>query len=109
MAEGWTAAYTQSAIDFILSKVESERVASRLFEHRALLEANPDLGQCYDPVYPAARPPFSCRFIHVSDTPFTLYYLKDDDAQSIVIFCIEYQRAEPNARFSSIDWEVVDW
>ena len=109
MSEEWTAAYTQSAIDFILSNVTSERVASRLFECRALLETAPDLGRCYDPEYPAARPPFPCRYIPVADTPFTLYYLKDEEARSIVIFCIEYQRADPNARFSSLDWAVADW
>lgn len=109
MDEGWTTVYTRSAIDFIVAEVRSERVAEKLFSYRALLETAPDLGRAYDPDYPAARPPFPCRCIAVPDTPFSLYYLKEDDLRRIVVFCIEYQRTEPNARFSSFDWSVVDW
>lgn len=105
----WRAVYTRSAIDFIMSEIDSERVASKIFEFRELLEYNPDLGRCYDPDYPAARAPFPCRFVAVPDTPFTIYYLKDEDARTVVLFCIEYQRLDPNARFSSVDWAIVDW
>ncbi|WP_281653744.1 hypothetical protein [Eggerthella sinensis] len=107
--EPWSAFYTRSAIDFILNEVESERVASKLFAMRELLETSPELGRSYDPDYPAARPPFPCRYISVPDTPFTVYYLKDEEKRQIVLFCIEYQRLDPNRRFSSVDWAVVDW
>lgn len=101
--DGWRASYTQSAIDFIIEHAASEHVASKLFEYRRLLQDYPDLGKAYDPDYPAARPPFDCREIHVPDTPFTLYYLKNEEERLVVIFCIEFQRAQPNSRFSGVD------
>lgn len=109
MEDPWQAAYTQSAIDFIMQHVSSERVARKLFEYRDLLEQFPDLGAPYQPDYPAAIPPFPCRCIAVPDTPFSLYYLKQEDRRRIVVFCVEFQRQDPNARFSSLDWAVVPW
>ena len=99
----WRASYTQGAIDFIVEHVTSERVAGKLFEYRSLLEEFPDLGKPYDPDYAAAKTPFACREIHVPDMPFTMYYLKCEDERRIIIFCIEFQRVEPNSRFSGAD------
>ena len=109
MSEPWHAAYTQYAIDFIQEHVTSKRVLAKLFEYRRLLEEVPDLGRVHDPIYPAAKTPFTCRELPVPDTPFTLYYLKNEEDRRIVIFCIEYQRVDPNARFSRIDYSLVDW
>ncbi len=108
-ASPWSATYTQSAITFILEHVTSERVARKLFEYRSLLEELPDLGSPYCPEYPAARPPFPCRAIPVSDTPFTIYYMKQEEQRRLIIFCIEFQRTDPNARFSQIDWTTGSW
>lgn len=105
----WYAFYTQYAIDFILNNVTSERVAKKLFSYRELLEGVPDLGRPYDPIYPAARSPFPCRELLIPDTPFVVFYLKDEDKKRITIFCIEYQRCDPNARFSAIDYTLMDW
>lgn len=109
MAEKWSVFYTQRAIDFIIDNVDSERVANKIFKYRELLESMPDLGRFYDPEYPAARPPFPCRCIAVSDTPFAIYYIKEEEARRVVIFCIEYQRVDPHARFSNINWQTVPW
>ncbi len=103
----WSVAYTKHAMSFIESNVTSERVARKIFQYRELLESFPDLGRPYDPDYPAARPPFPCRQISIPDTPFTLYYLKEEDNKRIVIFTIEYDRASPNARFSRINWAIA--
>ncbi|WP_251212400.1 hypothetical protein [Adlercreutzia murintestinalis] len=108
-SEPWSVVYTQYAIDFISEHVESKWVLQKILEYRTLLETVPDLGRSYDPDYPAARTPFACRELPVPDTPFTLYYLKEEEERRIVIFCVEYQRADPNARFSSIDRSLIDW
>lgn len=105
--ETWSVVYTRAAIDFIMAEVHSQRVADKLFSYRELLEAVPDLGRAYDPSYPAARPPFPCRYAAVPDTPFLLFYLKDEENRRLIVFCIEYQRVDPSARFSGmpgIDW-----
>lgn len=103
MSDTWKARYTRHAIDFIKNNVTSRRVADKIFECRALLETAPDLGRVYDPEYPAARPPFPCRCLPISDTPFTLYYLKNEREKEIVVFSVDYQRGNPNTRFSFID------
>lgn len=104
----WRVSYAQSVIDFIIEHVASERVANKLFEYRQLLQEFPDFGKPYDPDYAAARTPFDCREISVPDTPFTLYYLKQEAEERIIIFCIEFQRTDPNARFSGIDFSASE-
>ncbi len=105
----WHAFYTGSALKFIQENITSERVVRKLFDYRELIESQPYIGRAYDPEYAAARPPFPCRFVTVPDTPFTIFYFLDEDEHHIVHFCIEYQRKDPNARFSSINWDVIDW
>ncbi len=109
MDEGWSVQYTQGAIDFILENVHSKQVASKIFECRRMLQDFSDFGKIYDPEYPAAMLPFPCRYIAIPDTSFNLYYIKEVDAMRIVIFCIDYQRIDPNARFSNINWAISDW
>ena len=105
----WSVFYTVSALEFISNEVSSERVARKIFEYRSLLESFPDLGRAYDPEYSAARPPFLRRCIAVPDTPFVLYYLKEEEGRRIVIFCIDYRRRDPNARFSEYEWKAIEW
>lgn len=104
--DSWVSYYTQSVVDFITANVSSKRVADKIFEYRKLLESVPDLGRPYDPDYPAARTPFPCRVVIIPDTPFSLYYIKESESKRIIIFCIEYQRIDPNARFSHIEWGI---
>lgn len=108
MATTWSVLYTKSALDFFAKNVTSKRVARKIFSYRALLQEVPDLGRAYDPIYPAARPPFPCRVVSIPDTPFDLYYLKDEDNARIVVLCLEFQRVDPNARFSSLNWGSID-
>ena len=104
MPEAWKVLYAKSALRFIEENVWSERVLRKIFDCRELLESMPDLGRPYDPAYPAARPPFPCREIVIPDTPFSLHYIKQEETRQIVILCLEFQRVDPNARFSSINW-----
>lgn len=105
--ETWCASYTESVLNFIEKNVTSERVARKIFHYREQLELFPDMGAPYDPVYPAARPPFPCRSISISDTPFTLFYLKLEEEKRVIIFCIEYDRTDPNSRFAHPDWGLA--
>lgn len=100
----WMVLYSRSAIDFISRRVASKKVAQKIFRYRELLAENPDLGRNYQPEYAAAVPPFPCRFISVPDTPFTLFYFKDEKERKIVIFCVEFQRTDPVGRFVVVDW-----
>lgn len=102
----WSVQYTEFALQFIRDNVHSKRVAEKIFSYRELLEEFPDIGANYNPQYSAARPPFPCRSIAVPDTPFSLYYLKDEAARRIIIFAIEYNRSDPNSRFSHVDWAM---
>ena len=41
-----------------------------------------------------------CRWIAIPDTPFTIYYVIDYDADEVRVFYIEHQRMNPMGRFS---------
>lgn len=56
----------------------SERVMTRIETYSELLAHYPHLGAVYDPDCPATRPPLSCRYIHIPDTPFTPFYSVDE-------------------------------
>lgn len=101
-ARRWTARYTRSAEDFIAEHARTKKIAERLFEYRAMLQAFPGLGRPYDPSYPAARPPFPCRVLPVPDTPFDIYYIKDDGERTVTIFAVEFKASDPRGRFSGI-------
>lgn len=97
--DGCEVVYTRSVVDFMMTEIESERAYDKIDEYRHVLASFPDIGRRYDPYYDAARPPFPCRFIAVPDTPFTLYYAKDDDRRRVTVFHIEHQKANPCTRF----------
>lgn len=99
--EEYEVAYTRYVIDFMMERIESERVYNRIDEYRTVLSHFPDIGGDYDPHYDAARPPFPCKRIAVPGTPFTLYYRKDEEERRVTIFYIEHQRADPRGRFSA--------
>lgn len=89
-----------SVLDFIAEKVNSERVLAKLEQYRELLSQYPALGTVYDPDYPAAQPPITCRKLPIPETPFTLYYAIDEDRRQVDVFYIEFKGADPMARFS---------
>lgn len=84
----------------------TEQVFERIVRYIDLLAEFPDLGTPYSPDYPAARPPFSCRFVAVSDTPFTFYYVRDDEHFLVTIIYIERQGSNPEDRFN---WELISF
>lgn len=101
-ARRWSARYTQSAENFIAENAKTKKIAEKLIEYRVLLQNFPGLGRPYDPSYPAARPPFPCRVIAVPDTPFDIYYIKDDEEKAVTIFAVEFKTGNPLTRFSSL-------
>lgn len=101
MMEDYEVVYTRSVVDFMMERIESERVYNRIDEYRTVLRRFPDIGGDYLPHYDAARPPFPCKRIAVPDTPFTLYYRKDVEERRVTVFCIEHQRANPRSRFNA--------
>lgn len=93
---------TEYAEGLLTEWITSERVFEKV-EHTAdLLAQYPALGHAYDPRCAAAAPPFPCRCIAVSDTPFTLYYLIDGDAQTVTIISIEWSAGDPAKRFTGL-------
>ncbi|MGN0287420.1 MAG: hypothetical protein ACI4B6_07110 [Atopobiaceae bacterium] len=87
---------------FLGENVLLERTLIRIAEALQLLGAYPFAGSDYCPDYPAARPPFPCRHMHVSDTPFTLYYVVDEDARTVTVFDVEWSSGDPSMRFRNI-------
>lgn len=104
MSKTWKVSYTRHAVSFIKNNIKNKRIAEQVFGYRKLLETMPDLGRNYDPEYPAAKPPFPCRYIAIPDTPFTMYYLKNEATQEIVIFSIDHQRKNSEAWFAFVDF-----
>ena len=100
-AEGMRVLFTDSVRTFILENVFSERVALAIDRQRDMLALFPEMGREYDPVYDAARLSVPCRWIAIPDTPFTIYYVIDYDADEVRVFYIEHQRMNPMGRFSS--------
>lgn len=96
--------YTTDVINFMIANIWSKRVYEKIDLYRHLLADYPDLGAPYNPEYPAARPPFPCRWLPVPDTPFTLYYFKDEEAHRIAVFYIEHQGIDPESHF---EWGTV--
>lgn len=96
----YTVLFADSVLEFIDEHVTSERVFARIETYADLLAHHPYIGASYDPVCEAARPPVPCRYVPVPDTPFTLYYAADDDAQVVNVFYLDCSAAEPQRRFA---------
>ena len=93
---------TNCAKEFIVKNVTHEATFARFEWAAEVLSAFPAMGPAYEPEYAAARPPFPCRYLPLSDTPFTLYYLKDDEREAVAIFDIEWSAGDPHKRFTAI-------
>ena len=96
----WRVVYAQSVVDFMLEGIETRRVYERVDSYRKILSTFPYAGETYEPYYEAAKPSMPCRCISVQGTPFTLYYGVDDASETVSVFAIEDQRADPTRRFS---------
>lgn len=92
--------FANDVVSFLIENIESPRVLARIEQQKGMLELFPEMGRAYQPEYEAAYPPMPCRWIAVPDTPFTLYYHFDEQAQKVVVFSIEHQRMNPMGRFS---------
>ena len=103
MDASYKTVFTESVWDFIDSYVWSEKVVNRILKIADLLEVFLEMGKVYYPDYIAAKPPFSCRTIPVADSPFVLYYLINEETNEIVIFSMQFQRADPTSRFSDLE------
>ena len=99
MDASYKTVFTEFAWDFIDSYVWSEKVADRILKIADLLEVFPEMGKVYYPDYIAARPSFSCRTIPIAGSPFVLYYLINKKDNEIVIFSMQFQRANLASRF----------
>lgn len=93
---------TEYVVEFLIEHVNSPRVYERIVKSRDLVGEYPEMGAPYDPLYPAARPPFPCRRLFVPDTPFVLYYLKDDDSKTVTFFYVEFAASDPRGRFEEL-------
>ena len=100
----YTVFFTDSVLDFLDAHVTSERVLARIEAYEDLLASYPHLGSVYDPVYDAARPPIPCRHISVPETPFTLYYVVDDDAREVMVLYCDFSAGNPRERFRARPW-----
>lgn len=96
---GYSVRETEYVVRFLMEHVRSRRVYDHVTRTRDLAGEYPDIGMPYDPEYPAARPPFPCRRLYVPDTPFALYYVKDDDARTVTFFYAEFASGNPSRRF----------
>lgn len=99
----YTVLFAKSVLAFIDEHVVSERVFARIEAYEDLLASYPYLGSVYDPEYEAARPPIPCRHISIPDTPFTLYYVVDDERQTVTVFYIDFAAANPTERFRYLE------
>ncbi len=99
MSAKFTAIFTDDFWEFFNENVYSKRVAERVADLVNMLEVFPEAGRVYDPEYVAARPPFACRVLPIPDSPFVLYYLIDDENENVVVFSMQFQRADPIRRF----------
>ena len=99
MAIKYRAVISEDVWQFFDENVYSEKVSSKILETIDLLENFPEIGKVYDPDYLAARPSFACRCILISDSPFIIYYFLEETKREVVIFSMQFQRANPNERF----------
>lgn len=93
---------TECAKRFIEGNVGTKSMLARFEWAVEILGTFPSFGPSYEPDYAAARPPFPCRYLPLPETPFTLYYIKDDDAEVVTIIDIEWSAGDPKKRFSSL-------
>ncbi len=92
---------TNSAELFLLENVTREETLARIEGSVRMLAEFPLAGPEYRPDYPAATPPFPCRYLPLPGTPFTLYYLVDETRSLVQVIDIEWTAGDPRRRFRS--------
>lgn len=108
-ASQWEVAFTPNALEFMDEHVSNAEDAKKIFKYRELLKLFPEFGRVYNPDYPAAIPSFTCRYIPIPDTHFTLFYTLLTEARTVAIFALDFQMANPNTRFSGIEYSLIPW
>ncbi len=93
---------TDSVELFLLENVSREETLARIEQSVGMLAEFPFAGPEYRPDYPAATPPFPCRYLPLSDTPFTLYYLIDVQRALVQVIDIEWSAGDPKKRFGTL-------
>ena len=93
---------TNSVEPFILENVGREETLARIEQSVGMLAEFPFAGPEYLPDYPAATPPFPCRHLPLSGTPFTLYYLVDEQRSLVQVIDIEWSAGDPKKRFRAL-------
>lgn len=78
--------------------IEQEKTLGALDKKLELLGAFPYLGHAYDPVYPAARPPFPLYVTYAGD--YGIYYEVSEAQRTVAIDFIIDQRRDPENRFA---------
>lgn len=76
------------------SKDDARRVRRRL----EALKTAPYMGERYDPIYDAARPPHEVRVTYAGH--FGIYYAVDEAAREVQVEYLEDSRRDPMRRFS---------
>lgn len=90
---------------YTYASIPSERVFEHVGRKLELLGTTPELGRVYDPAYEAKRPPFACRVLYCEH--YGIYYRVDDANRSVLVFAIEDQRRNPEARFSHYEYAIA--
>lgn len=80
-----------------LADVSPESVYRRVNDALDVLAAFPWYGSVYDPYYEAARPPAPCRVLFIGR--YGLYYVIDEEKQTVTVLAIEDERRDPLGRF----------
>ena len=93
---------TDSVELFLLENVTREETLARIEQSVGMLAEFPFAGPEYRPDHPAATPPFPCRYLPLSGTPFTLYYLIDVQRSLVQAIDIEWSAGDPKKRFGTL-------
>ena len=93
---------TDSVELFLLENVNREETLARIEQSVGMLAEFPFAEPEYRPDYPAATPPFPCRYLPLSGTPFTLYYLIDEQRALVQVIDIEWSAGNPKKRFGTL-------
>ncbi len=91
--------YTDSAESFLLENVNREATMARIEQSVAMLAEFPFAGPEHLPDYPAATPPFPCRYLPLSGAPFTLYHMVDEPKSLVQLINIEWTAGDPRSHF----------
>ena len=96
MSERYEVHLTETSLESYLAIPDA-----RLEKGDAALDALavfPGIGVAYDPLYPAARPPFEVSVLYADR--YGIYYSTDERAKVVYIRYVEDERMDPRLRFT---------